>query len=218
MAININAKTAGVGGIEVSSDSSGDINIQSGGSTKIAVTSAGAAVTGTLSATSYTGALTGATGLPKSALPTGSVLQVVSTTFSNASNIVSTSYTDVDGASLSITPTSSTSKILIMVNITCQIRYDATGHQEGSLQILRGASSIKEFGRVILDYYIPFSSTALLIGATPSITYLDSPATTSATTYKIQGKCFTTASIGRLTVNEAGSNSNSTITLMEIAA
>ena len=202
MASSINAITTGSGGVVTTADNSGDLNIQSGGSTKIAVTSSGVAVTG----------------LSKASLPTGSVLQVVSSTFSDASNIASTSYTDIAGSSLSITPTSATSKILVMVNITCQIRYDATGHQEGSLQILRGASSIKEFGRVLLDYYIPFSSTGLLIGATPSITYLDSPATTSATTYKIQGKCFTTASTGRLTVNEAGSNSNSTITLMEIAA
>lgn len=148
----------------------------------------------------------------------GKVLQVVSSTFSNASNIASTSYTDVDGSSLSITPTSATSKILVMVNITCQIRYDATGHQQGDLQLLRAGSSIREFGRVILDYYIPFSSTALLIGGMPCFSYLDSPATTSATTYSMKARCFTTSSTGRITINEAGSGSHSTITLMEIAA
>lgn len=51
MANIINALTSGVGGVDiVSVDTSGDLNIQSGGSTKIAVTSAGVAVTGTLSA------------------------------------------------------------------------------------------------------------------------------------------------------------------------
>ena len=48
MASIINASTSGVGGVITTADNSGDLNIQSGGSTKIAVTSAGAAVTGTL--------------------------------------------------------------------------------------------------------------------------------------------------------------------------
>jgi hypothetical protein len=60
MASIINASTSGVGGVITTADNSGDLNIQSGGSTKIAVTSAGVAVTGTLSATS--GALNGTLG------------------------------------------------------------------------------------------------------------------------------------------------------------
>lgn len=51
MASIINASTSGVGGVITTADNSGDLNIQSGGSTKIAVTSAGVEVTGTLSAT-----------------------------------------------------------------------------------------------------------------------------------------------------------------------
>ena len=49
MAININAKTTGVGGLETSADNSGEINIQSGGSTVMNVTSSGVAVTGSFS-------------------------------------------------------------------------------------------------------------------------------------------------------------------------
>ena len=48
MASSINAITTGSGGVITTADNSGDLNIQSGGSTKIAVTSAGVAVTGTL--------------------------------------------------------------------------------------------------------------------------------------------------------------------------
>ena len=48
---SINASTSGGGGVIVTSDATGNLNIQSGGSTVVAVTSAGAAVTGTLSAT-----------------------------------------------------------------------------------------------------------------------------------------------------------------------
>lgn len=49
MAINLNAKTTGVGGLETSADNSGNINIQSGGTTVMSVTSSGVAVTGSLS-------------------------------------------------------------------------------------------------------------------------------------------------------------------------
>ena len=51
MASSINASTAGGGGVIVTSDATGNLNIQSGGSTVLAVTSTGATVTGTLSAT-----------------------------------------------------------------------------------------------------------------------------------------------------------------------
>lgn len=60
MANIINSKTTGTGGVDlVSVDTTGDLNIQSGGVTKIAVTSAGAAITGTLSATSTVSDATG---------------------------------------------------------------------------------------------------------------------------------------------------------------
>jgi hypothetical protein len=61
MASSINASTSGGGGVIVSSDATGNLNIQSGGSTVVGVTSAGVAVTGTLSAT---GAVTLTTALP----------------------------------------------------------------------------------------------------------------------------------------------------------
>ena len=51
MASSLNASTSGGGGVIVTSDASGNLNIQSGGSTVVAVTSTGVAVTGTLSAT-----------------------------------------------------------------------------------------------------------------------------------------------------------------------
>jgi hypothetical protein len=63
MASSINAITTGSGGVITTADNSGDLNIQSGGSTKIAVTSAGVAVTGTLSASSPLAAASGGTGL-----------------------------------------------------------------------------------------------------------------------------------------------------------
>ncbi len=66
MASSINASTSGGGGVIVSSDATGDLNLQSGGTTVVAVTSAGVAVTGTLAATgTITGSSTvaGSTGI-----------------------------------------------------------------------------------------------------------------------------------------------------------
>ena len=70
MASSINASTSGGGGVIVTSDATGNLNIQSGGSTVVAVTSTGVAVTGTLAATgavsgttgTFTGAVSGTTG------------------------------------------------------------------------------------------------------------------------------------------------------------
>lgn len=62
MASIINASTSGVGGVITTADNSGDLNIQSGGSTKIAVTSAGAAVTGTLTVNGTAVATSGGAG------------------------------------------------------------------------------------------------------------------------------------------------------------
>ena len=56
MASSLNASTSGGGGVIVTSDATGNLDIQSGGSTVVAVTSTGATVTGTLAAT---GAITG---------------------------------------------------------------------------------------------------------------------------------------------------------------
>ena len=65
MASSINASTSGGGGVITTADSSGNLNIQSGGSTVVAVTSSGATVTGTLAAT---GGIT-ATGLTSKIQP-----------------------------------------------------------------------------------------------------------------------------------------------------
>ena len=59
MASSINASTSGGGGIITTADATGNLNIQSGGSTVVAVTATGASVTGTLAAT---GAVSGTTG------------------------------------------------------------------------------------------------------------------------------------------------------------
>ena len=89
MASSINASTSGGGGIITTADSSGNLNIQSGGSTVVAVTSTGATVTGTLAAT---GAITGSSTVAGS---TGILYPLTSGTA-----VASTSGTSIDFTSI----------------------------------------------------------------------------------------------------------------------
>jgi len=61
--------------------------------------------------------LSGDTGVPASGMPTGSVIQVQSTTKTNTFSTTSTSFTDVTGLSVSITPISTSSKILVIYSL-----------------------------------------------------------------------------------------------------
>jgi hypothetical protein len=74
--------------------------------------------------------------LPKAQLPTGSVLQVVSTTKTDTFSTSSTSYTDLTGLSVSITPTSATSKVLVF--------YTVNGKQTTtpSMRLVRNSTAI----------------------------------------------------------------------------
>jgi len=191
MASIINASTSGVGGVITTADNSGDLNIQSGGSTKIAVTSAGVAVTG----------------LSKGSLPTGSVLQVVSATYATEVTNSTTTYADT-GLTASITPTSATSKILVLVS---QPTFKGAGNTDSAtnIRLLRGATNLG-----VLGYALGYTGTSLGNSVPASISYLDSPATTSSTTYKTQLANFVNASYASTCWN----SSTATITLMEIAA
>ena len=193
MANSISSVTTGTGGIVLESvDTSGNTNIKSGTTTIVAVTSTGAAVTGTLSASG---------GIAKASLPTGSVLQVVSLT--GAANTTTSSSTYIDtNITLSITPTSSTSKILCFYSIIA----DQTGAsiKDAPMQLLRNST--------VLILGDPYFNVLTEVQSTSSNSYLDSPATTSATTYKIQVKCNNSSSV------LVYGSTYSSLTLMEIAA
>jgi hypothetical protein len=192
MAVTLNASTTA--GLVTSADTSGNLNLQSGGSTKIAVTSAGVAVTG----------------LSKGSLPTGSVLQVVNATYSTQSSTTSGTPADT-GLTATITPTSATSKILIFVNQTGLQKSAADTTLRGAVRLVRGSTSI-----CLFDVEQLYTAAAAGVGSYGSTgtNFLDSPATTSATTYKTQ--IYLSAGTGTLTW--CTSSSVATITLMEIAA
>jgi len=150
-------------------------------------------------------------------LVTGKILQVVQTVKTDVFSTTSTTLVDITGLSVAITPTAATSKILVMTQVS-------VGHSPvGSaiyLDLVRDSTSIfnstaspgggytLRYNGMVFDQYssmpVPFI-------------YLDSPATTSATTYKWQ----TSTSTGTQYVNRNGAGTygaTSSITVMEVAA
>jgi len=158
--------------------------------------------------------LTVAGGVPTWAAPAGGgkVLQVVNVTHDTAASTTSATYADT-GLSATITPTLSTSKVLVFVTHS-GVGTSNPNLSYGRTRLLRGSTTITQ-----MDTFVAFnapSTDELYIGSI-ALNYLDSPATTSATTYKTQ---FAASGSGAFSVNisAGGNKSVSTITLMEIGA
>jgi hypothetical protein len=145
-----------------------------------------------------------------SGLPVGSVLQVVQGTTNTQVSTSGTSYVDTN-LSASITPTSSSSKILVLVSQTFGVRRNDP-YAAGRLGITRN-STVLHF--VVWDR--EFTATRNEFLASPSsISVLDSPATTSAVTYKTQIACVHGVSSEEVFANTR--TATATIILMEISA
>jgi len=129
---------------------------------------------------------------PTSAVnPTGSVLQVVQTIKTDTFSTTSSTNVDITGFSVAITPSSTSSKILVAVNMGI-----ISGRQNSYpfLTLLRGSTAVGvgtsgsgnrpnvSFG----NFGFNGPSTLGLTGGAASFQYLDSPNTTSSTTYKVQ--------------------------------
>lgn len=152
----------------------------------------------------------------------GKIIQVQSTTKTNTFTSSSTSFVDITGLSVGITPTSATSTILVMatVNGTGDV-----GLNTASIKLLRDSTDINigdaASNRVRASAGLFADETSHIDSA--SILFIDSPATTSALTYKIQIRCNNT---GNVYVNrsELDSDNNtfyrtpSSITVIEIGA
>jgi hypothetical protein len=211
---DITAVTAGTG--ISGGGTSGAVTVTNSMAT--AITTAGDLIKGTGSGTfdrlgigSSGQVLTVTAGAPAWQTPAGGgkVLQVVSSTY-NTQTINSTiSYADT-GLTATITPSSATSKILCLVNQSGILKVGGTDNA-CYVQLLRGGSSIIEFEKAG-----GYTNTSSYNGvASASTAYLDSPATTSATTYKTQ---FKSEEAGGASVRVQTAGGVSTITLLEIGA
>ena len=149
-----------------------------------------------------------AAGVPAWATPAGGgkVLQVIYG--STSSTVTSTSATFADtNLSASITPSSATSKVLVLVAQNGGAKFSADTSL--SAKLVRGATDLVTFATSAGN---TDNSNSNYFG-TCSVNYLDSPATTSATTYKTQY-----ANNGGGSVRFQASNASSQIILMEIGA
>ena len=176
MATLINADTSD--GLKLTSDTSGEIEFQSAGVTKATINSSG---------------LTSP----------GHILQVVIAEDSTILALATSTYTDT-GLSASITPTATSSKILVMWNVQCD---HASTNSGFGTKLLRDATAIY----TSTNTYAVYSSTA---GARSmsSFNYIDSPSSVATITYKVQ-----VASDAGFAIDINDGNNQSQIVLMEIA-
>jgi hypothetical protein len=147
----------------------------------------------------------------------GKLLQVVSATTTTSTVISSTSYTDTT-ITATITPTLNTSKIFVMISSSVRSFRQGDGTYADA-KLLRDATSLTTWtDRYFMGMDIDTSGTEnnLALVGQPSITYMDSPASTSALTYKLQSAVYTTSASSSVTFQI--SSSRSTITLFEIGA
>ena len=136
----------------------------------------------------------------------GKIGQVLQVTHSSDISTSSTSFVDT-GISLAITPTATSSKILVMTDI---LAYTAGSNQGNHMftKILRGSTDLAE--RRVQTY--DQGGSGVEYESNISHMYLDSPSTTSATTYKIQYR-MGAGSTARI---HHGSGKTGTLTLMEV--
>lgn len=211
---DITAVTAGTG--ISGGGTSGAVTITNSMATTI--TTAGDLIKGTGSGTfdrlgiGSTGqVLTVSGGAPVWAAPAGGgkVLQVIMGTTSSRATNSTTTYADTN-LTATITPSSASSKVLVIMS---QCGVNRTNGNSGNallLQLQRGGSSIAQISNEGMA-----TDTAIRNGDfTFNISYLDSPATTSATTYKTQFK----NRVAAATISVQEASELSTIILMEIGA
>ena len=139
----------------------------------------------------------------------GKVLQVVQG--STATTVSNSTTTAADtGLTATITPTLNTSKVLVLVSQQGCYKSAASGNNAISLKLLRGATSIQQIATNLF-----YNTTVGEVSGSVSAAYLDSPATTSATTYKTQFYNYLAAASVSVQIQNVDL---STITLIEVGA
>ena len=138
----------------------------------------------------------------------GKVLQVVTDTLTSEYTTGSTSFNDT-GLTLNITPAATSSKILIIAHLGGI--YSNTSANKFIFTCLRGSTNLGDstwgFG-----FMAGFTDGRALNG--DGFTFLDSPSTTSATTYKVQARLENATGAGQISQNTA----TATLTCLEIGA
>jgi hypothetical protein len=149
----------------------------------------------------------------------GKILQVVESSSTTPTTVASVTLTDT-GLSGTITPTSSSSNILVMVyqNAVSTRSGGAQGHATTIVRTIGTTStSITTLNQGYESAYMQaVGATSTAIGGIASTVKLDSPGTTSLCTYKTQGRAYLATNSGQVFFQDG--NGNSRMILMEVAA
>ena len=150
--------------------------------------------------------------IPRGGVPSGAdgggIIQMVQGEVTSFLSTSSSSYIDA-GLSASITPLSSSSKIL--VNMALGVYGGATDTLRVNAQVLRGSTQVW----YTRDLY--FRSGSSYKAVQSAIQFIDSPATTSSTTYKLQVKCESASGGSTFELYADTSNYNNRMILMEVS-
>jgi|TARA_A100001518_G_C1192156_1_gene37491 hypothetical protein len=158
----------------------------------------------------------------------GKMLQVVQTVKSDTASTTSTSFTDISGTSVSITPSSSSHKVLVIAFLgqfvqASDVLYIALTTGDGT-GIIQGDTASGKESVATACYHGGNSQGEAYYGANPAtIVMLHSPSTTSAVTYKLRWRVNNNSSNAYLNRNVQDSNqyairTATTITAMEVGA
>ena len=150
--------------------------------------------------------------------PDGQVIQVQSTTLTTGYTAINSSFTDITGLSVVITPKFSNSKVLVLVSMCI------TASNDHHARIVRDSTAIavgtgQASSQVSNTFGYIYNSGAAFV-ETRSMNFLDSPATTSATTYKVQAGGSSSVFVNMSSTDTDAANFGrqvSTITVMEVA-
>jgi len=144
------------------------------------------------------------------------ILQVVQATTTTSTNTNSTSFVDT-ALSATITPLSTTSKILVMVQGNIWMFTGASGYN--CYAVINAVRNGTQVTAQSLSEDCQNAPNGPTMNMPVSITYLDSPATTSALTYKVQIKLAINNYSNQITFlrNDNSANPIGTITLLEVS-
>jgi hypothetical protein len=131
-----------------------------------------------LSGTSLPSTITSASGIT-----TGKVLQVQTTVTTTTSSTNSTSFTDITNHSVNITPSSSSSKVLVMITFGARVMSSSNQGAVFDFKVLRDSTGISEFRLGNRE-----ANNEQRDMHTPGYHVVDQPSTNSQVTYKLQMK------------------------------
>jgi|TARA_R100000479_G_scaffold130537_1_gene68606 hypothetical protein len=155
-----------------------------------------------LDASDLTGTLPAISGANLTGVSAGKILQVTASGYIADFSTTNTSFVDATGFTVAITPSATSSKVLLMCNFNCHVSDSGAYFQARWERQISGGSDT-EFGHGTYGQTYARSAVANDFFGGVSMTYLDSPSTTSAITYQLRWSTSSgTAYLGNNSTNQ----------------